>query len=240
MEAETRTILCGLQQVAAERAQRAADARLAERVLALKRFQNARFAHTYADLLEQPRYTAAARFFLDDLYGCADFSARDDQFARVVPALVRLFPREIVTTVSELSDLHAISERFDTAMGRALARADFDITDYRAAWLDVGQQADRQRQVTLMMAVGTALERYTRHTVLRHTLRLMRGPAQAAGLMALQRFLETGFDAFRAMHGATDFLATVTYRERAIMAALFAGTELPFWPPPAKHLGQAR
>jgi hypothetical protein len=239
MEVKAQSILDGLQRVANERARRAADEALARRVLAVKAFQSARFAHTYADLLAQPRYAPAARFFLDDLYSSADFSARDDQFARVVPALVRLFPHEIVVTVSELSELHALSERFDTAMAHALTGAAIDTGAYRTAWQLVGQQADRERQVTLMLAVGTTLERFTRHTVLRHTLRLMRGPAQAAGLTALQRFLETGFDAFRAMRGATEFLATVTRRERAIMAALFTGAELPFWLEPTAHLGQA-
>ncbi len=60
----------------------------------------------------------AARFFLDDLYGPEDFTRRDEQFARVVPGLVRLFPQEIVGTVISLGELHALSEQFDTAMAR--------------------------------------------------------------------------------------------------------------------------
>ena len=50
----------------------------------------------------------------------------------------------------------------------------------------------------------------------------MRGPAQAAGLAELQKFLESGFDAFGAMRGADAFLGTVAQRERALAAALFA------------------
>jgi hypothetical protein len=49
----------------------------------------------------------------------------------------------------------------------------------------------------------------------------MRGPARSAGLARLQRFLERGFDAFRAMNGAAQFLATIGARERALAAALF-------------------
>ena len=56
---------------------------------------------------------------------------------------------------------------------------------------------------------------------MRSTLKLMRGPAQAAGLSDLQRFLESGFDAFGAMRGASEFLALVAQRERALAAALF-------------------
>jgi len=44
---------------------------------------------------------------------------------------------------------------------------------------------------------------------------MMRGPAQAAGLGALQGFLEAGFEAFGHMGGADDFLNTIATREQA-------------------------
>jgi hypothetical protein len=50
---------------------------------------------------------------------------------------------------------------------------------------------------------------------------LMRGPARAAGLADLQTFLERGFDTFRAMKGAEQFLAWVAQRERTLVATLF-------------------
>jgi hypothetical protein len=50
----------------------------------------------------------------------------------------------------------------------------------------------------------------------------MRKPAQAAGLDALQSFLEQGFDTFRAMRGAEPFLATIGEREQALAASLFS------------------
>ncbi len=201
---------------------RAADPALQTRVDAVKRFQHARFAKTYADLLAQPRYTRAARFFLDELYGPHDFTQRDAQFARIVPGMVRLFPHDIVTTVRALGELHAMSERLDTAMARALPDATVSAAAYTAAWQAVGEPPQRQRQIDLMLEIGRALERYTRNPFLRHSLRLMRGPAQAMGLGALQSFLESGFDTFRDMRGAESFLRTVADREKALAEALFA------------------
>ena len=58
--------------------------------------------------------------------------------------------------------------------------------------------------------------------MLRNALRLMRGPARAAGLAEVQRSLETGFDVFRAMKGAQEFIALIDSRERALAASLFA------------------
>lgn len=220
-------ILQRLSEVESERRRRAADAALGAQVAAVKAYQHARFEQSYADLLASTRFGAAARFFLEDLYGPGDFVERDDQFVRIVPALVRLFPREIVGTVLDLAALHALSEQLDSGMAMALGEAAVDGVSYGWAWREVGRPADRDKQIALMLSVGAALDGYTRNIVLRHSLRLMRGPAHAAGLSSLQRFLERGFDTFRAMRGADDFLATISSHERALAAGLYAGHDGP-------------
>ncbi len=221
MNAQTQAILDLLSQVDAQRARRAADPALAARVRAVKHYQHERFQHTYDDLLAQPRYADATRFFLEELYGPEDFTRRDTQFKRVVPALVRLFPREVVVTVQTLGELHALSESLDTAMGEAVQGAQVDLTGYIEVWQQVGRHADRETQIVLTRRVGDALDGYIRNPLLRHSLRLMRGPARLAGLAELQGFLETGFDTFREMRGAQQFLDTVVRRERGVAAWLF-------------------
>jgi hypothetical protein len=57
--------------------------------------------------------------------------------------------------------------------------------------------------------------------VLRASLKAMRRPARAAGMGALQTFLEDGFDAFGAMGGAKEFLAAIQVRETALVGRLF-------------------
>lgn len=216
-----RRILQHLEVVEGERAARAADAPLARRVLALKSYQQARFARTHAGLLAHPRYAPAARFFLEELYGPRDFATRDAQFARIVPALVRLFPHEMVETVERLAAVHALSETLDSTMGRHLPDEAVTRAAYVRAWQATGEPASRDRQIELVMEVGVALDRYTRNALLRTSLRMMRRPARAAGLGSLQQFLETGFDAFAAIGGASDFLARIEGAERALASRLF-------------------
>src|SRR5256885_8184051 len=122
--ADANSILNHLNAVDAERERRAASSGLAARVLALKTYQQRRFARTYADLLATSRYGPAARFFLEELYGPRDFTERDAQFVRVVPALVRLFPHDIVATVDTLAELHALSEMLDSETASHLASSD--------------------------------------------------------------------------------------------------------------------
>jgi hypothetical protein len=214
-------ILQHLATVRAERAVRSSDAGLADRVWQVKHYQQSRFALTYADLLATPRYAGAASFFLDDLYGPGDFSQRDGQFVRIVPGLVRLFPTEVVATVEALTALHALSERLDSEMARQLDSRPLTAAAYIAAWRKTGQPASRQQQLELMLVVGRALDLHTHRPFLRHSLRAMRAPARAAGLAALQAFLERGFETFRGLHGATEFLAEIETRERAMAASLF-------------------
>jgi len=215
-------ILEHLRAVDAERQRRAGLPELNVRVVALKRYQQRRFAHTYADLLSSARYGAAARYFLDELYGPKDFSRRDDQFARVAPTLARLFPNELAEMVATLAELHALSEVLDTAMAAQLPAERIEGADYVRAWQAVGRVADRTRQVELTLAIATRLDRITRLPLLRQSLRLMRAPARAAGLEELQRALETGFDTFKKMNGAQEFIAIIGARERDFASALFA------------------
>lgn len=214
-------ILQHLRTVDMQRSLRMADASLIRRVEAVKRYQQARFARTYDDLLGHERYAGPARFFLEELYGPHDFTRRDAQFSRVVPALVRLFPQEIVGTVESLAALHALSEVLDTDMGRHAPDGPLDRTAYVQAWQRTGRAADRERQIAVTLDIGRALDRYTRNPLMRHSLRMMRGPARAAGLRDLQTFLERGFETFGAMRGAKEFLDTIGQRERALAQRLF-------------------
>jgi len=221
MAATVESILSHLDVVTRERAARVSSPSLLKKVQSIKSYQQRRFSHTYADLLATPRYAGAARFFLDELYGPGDFSQRDTQFARVVPALVRLFPRDVVETVDTLAQLHALSERLDSAMGRHLTNDTVDADGYIRAWQATGQAVERKLQIALTLSVGQSLDELTRKPLLRHTLRMMRGPARAAGLSALQQFLESGFDTFLAMRGAKEFLSIVSTREHLLAASLF-------------------
>jgi hypothetical protein len=215
-------IHANLQGVARERAARQGDAALDARVTTLKAYQQQRFARTYADMLASARYGAAARFFLEELYGPGDFTRRDAQFARVVPALVRLFPKAVVQTVVALTELHALTESLDTAMAAHASVTDWTPARYQRAWQQTGRVPDRETQIALTLAVAAELDALTRKPLLRKTLHLMRGPARAAGLSELQHFLETGFDTFAARGGAEDFIGQVATRERMFAAAQFA------------------
>jgi len=219
--------------------------RIAQAVTQLKRFQAARFAGTYADLLASGIHGAAARFFLEELYSERDYGERDAQFARIAGAVEKLFPRDIAQTAAALAGLHALTESLDHAMARALPSPDLpDAGAYVRAWKDVGRREDRQRQLEDVLAIGAEMTRLTRLPGLRTMLKMMRRPAAAAGLSSLQRFLESGFDTFagvaRQRGGAEYFLQTIREREQQLIALLFDQEPVACETELRRILGQAR
>jgi hypothetical protein len=207
---------------------RAPDDDLAAARRALRVWQNKRFATTYSDLAAQPRYAAAVDFFLTELYGDADMTARDEDLISVLPVMVKLLPAAALETIRDALAFEVLCERLDTDVARNLASTRLDVESYGKAFRECGQPALRRRQIEYVTQIGQALDRLTRWPMITATLRLMRKPAASAGLSALQEFLERGFTAFKQMHGATDFLATIVRRETAIVDRLFAAHPRPF------------
>lgn len=241
------TIRDSIADVTALRQHRTGDPALGAAVGTVKTLQARRFRGTYADLMGSPSFGPAARFFLEELYSDTDYTDRDLQFGRIAGTLQTMFPQPAVTTAVALAVLHAQTEGLDQDMGRAwLAHAGSpnDATRYTAAWRTVGQRHARQQQLQRVLAMGTDLARLTRTPGLRMMLRMMRGPATAAGMGALQKFLEAGFDTFgqlaRQRGGVEQFLATIEQRERALMDQLFDADPVTCETQLANTLGQAR
>lgn len=99
---------------------------------------------------------------------------------------------------------------------------------YAKAYRHAGRAEDRQRQIDSIMQVGRALDSVVHKFWVFQLLKLLRGPAVAAGFGELQHFLETGFDAFKQLKGADRFLKTIHERESAAMAAIFSASDRPF------------
>lgn len=213
-----------LQQVSALRARAGDHPDLAAAVHTIKQLQARRFRASYADLARAPRTQPAVRFFLDELYGEHDFSRRDAQFGRIAGALERLFPAAVAQLAVDLSEMHALTERLDDALaGHWFAQPDSTgaAERYTLAWRACGARPERSRQLAVVQHMGLELQRLTRMRSLRLGLRMMRKPAEAAGLDALQHFLESGFDAFAALGDASGFLRTIADRESAWIDCLF-------------------
>jgi hypothetical protein len=212
-----------LERVARLRRQ-AQRAGMAQAVHQVKQLQARRFRATYADFLADRRYAAATAFFLDELYGEHDFAERDAQFGRIAGAIERLFPAAVADLAVDLAETHALTETLDHQLASHWLNAVDEwpyAEHYVRSWRQTGAREQRQRQLTVVLHMGQELQTLTRKRSLLLALRLMRAPAQAAGLSALQQFLERGFDAFSTMGDARPFLDAIRAREQQWIDTLF-------------------
>lgn len=214
-------------QVARLRQTASDDTGLNQALKAVKHLQAQRFEGTYQDLLSHPVYAPSAHFFLEELYSAKDYSQRDAQFVRIADAIERTFPASVLATVLALTKLHQQTEELDMALALAWQQAENlpDAARYVTAWRAVGQRTARNWQLATVLDVGQTLGQLTRKPGLRMLLKMMRRPAELAGLGALHGFLEAGFDHFSSMSRQRDavntFLSTIRARESGWIDRLF-------------------
>lgn len=222
-----------LQHVAELHADRRVNPAFAGALDRLAQWQAKRLRATYSDLAQQPRYVGAIEFFQADLYGSGDFAQRDADLARVVPVMVRMLPVRVIDTIAQAVELNVLSQECDRALLARLPRVDapFSVAEYCQAFRSMGQRPSRERQIELIVEIGSALDIFVTKPLIHGALVMMRQPARLAGLGALHDFLERGFNAFRHMGGAREFLDTIAAREKALLDAVYGGDDAPFADP---------
>ena len=197
---------------------------LREQILQLEAWQKNRLEHWYRDFTVQPRYRAATRFFIDELYAPRDLAQRDHDLARMAPTMVHLLPASTLQTVCQALEVQVLSLQLDIELARQLDRLGIDPSSMNH---DEYAEGYRAHQLELILSVGRALDTIVHRPMIYSALKMARWPARLAGLAELQRFLEAGFYAFRAMGTAIEFLAAIEQREAALMDGIFDGVENP-------------
>ncbi len=197
----------------------------------VQRWQAERLRRHFADLLACADTRAAAEFFLRDLYGDHDVSARDQGVARVMPLMQRLLPEAFLQTAADGIELAVLSHALDLRLTQAwidLGAAPLDVTRYAAAYRLAGCPRLRRRQIDLIRVIGESLGQAVHKPALGRLLRASRLPARVAGLGELQQFLERGFAAFAQIRDVAAFLRRIDQQERELSRRLFSAHEAPF------------
>jgi len=197
----------------------------------LQRWQRSRIARSFDDLAQIEGYRPAVHFFLTELYGGLDFRQRDQDMGKVMPVMVHFLPDPTLGTMSEAFELQAISLEFDMAMAAEMARrglAGLDMGEYCEVYRAVDDRPGRERQIVLIRKLGYDLDKLVRWPLVNYLVRLLRGPAHAAGFGSLQEFLEAGLTSFRALEDPAWFIETIHEREWVAMDKMFAGADRPF------------
>ncbi len=197
----------------------------------LQQWQRQRLAQSYSDLINQESYRPACEFFLEELYGGLDFQERDQEVAKVMSVMVRFLPGKALLTMADAFELQALSLEFDMKMAERLTSTgavELDVASYGKIYRSCGDRPLRERQILLIRDLGNELAKLVHKLLVVHLIRLMRGPAYAAGFGALQAFLESGVVSFRELEDPVYFINTIYQREWLSMQKLFAREAEPF------------
>jgi hypothetical protein len=188
----------------------------------LRVWQARRLTTTYADLLANPRYTRACRFFLDDVYAAKDFRQRDEEIRHLYEIIHHFLPDVLLKLVKTVIELNDLTETLDEALWSVM-QDELGVTDtitmdlYVAGYRLCDNYVERAYQIELIDQVGHMVDLTTRIPMIATTLKVVRIPVTRAGWGDLHDWIERGFLAFQQMHGAKLFLATIHNREMALL-----------------------
>lgn len=204
----------------------------------LREWQSQRLAQTYADLLADPQFAPACRFFLSDIYGPRDFSQRDYDVARIYAFISKVLPAQTVQLLTDTIELNRLTNQLDHTLCRVL----FDqlgVTDtitmaqYIEGYRRCNNYALRVQQIDLTIHVLEEVGAGARLKIVGLAMKLVRIPAQRAGWIELYDFLERGYTAFKQLRDLPTFVGTIAQRERQIMERIVSNQADPFTLEPA-------
>lgn len=215
------------------RHRRAAERELSPEMKLLRMWQSQRLAQTHADFLGNPRYQAAAQFFLSDIYAPRDFSQRNQDIERMYQSILKILPERVIHTLTLIVELHQLTDELDESLLDVLIneigiRDSITVEQYTEAYRRCDNYDERAKQIAMVAEVGRGVDRLVRLPFIGMTLRLARHPAQVASWHELQDFLERGFAAFKQIGGAAEFLNMIHQREMQILDRIFARHSEPF------------
>ncbi len=184
----------------------------------LRAWQSQRLAATYADLLANPRFTRACRFFLDDVYAAKDFRQRDQEIRHLYEIISPILPDILLKLVKSVIELNDLTQTLDEELWSVLQN-ELGVTEtitmelYVAGYRLCDNYDERAYQIELIDQVGRMVDIATKIPMVAVALRIVRAPVSRAGWGELHDWIERGFLAFQHMHGAKEFLATIHDRE---------------------------
>jgi hypothetical protein len=226
-------ILTHLAQARPGHHQRVESQELSPELTLLRTWQTNRLSRTYDDFLRIHRFRPAAIFFLSDIYAPVDFTQRNVDLERFYDGLRKALPERALIVLADGIKLHEMTDRLDKALADALVN-ELGVTEtiteaqYAEGYRICDNYEERLLQIRMIDTIGRGVDHMVRLPFVGLALKLAHAPAHLAGWQDLQGFLERGFNAFKHMKGADEFLGTVQHRETQILDRIFADEPEPF------------
>jgi len=195
----------------------------------LQAFQAARLNATYSDLKSDPQYGKMGLFFFEKLYAPEDFSFRDASIKKLQRVLKGRVYKGMISAVSQVIELHELSDRLDDLMVEGLLAAgvgtDMDMDQYKAVYRGLDNYDERVYQINLSTEVTRAFHRLSRKWIVAISLKTVRTTAHVIGMGKIIDFVYEGYEGFRMIKSIDFFVDTVLEREMAWHNEIWSGAQ---------------
>ena len=186
---------------------------------ALQSFQANRLNATYTDLKSDPQYEKIGVFFFEKLYAPEDFSFRDASIKKLQRVLKGKVYKGMVAAVSQVIELHELSDRLDDRMVDDMLAAgigpEIDMDQYQMIYRGLDNYDERVYQINLSTEVTRAFHRLSRKWIVALSLKTVRATAHMIGMGKIIDFIYEGYEGFRDIKSIDYFVDTVQERELA-------------------------
>ena len=196
---------------------------------ALQGFQSARLNASYSDLKNDPEYQKIGVFFFEKLYAPEDFSFRDASIKKLQKVLKGKVYRGMVSAVSQVIELHELSDRLDDRMVDGMLAAgigsDMDMAQYQEIYRSLDNYDERIYQINLSTEVTRAFHRLSKKWIVALSLKTVRTTSHLLGMGKIIDFIYEGYEGFRAIKSIDFFVDTVQERELAWHNEIWNGAQ---------------
>ena len=194
---------------------------------ALQSFQAIRLNATYTDLKSDLQYEKIGVFFFEKLYAPEDFSFRDASIKKLQRVLKGKVYKGMVTAVSQVIELHELSDRLDDRMVDDMLAAgigpEIDMDQYQMIYRGLDNYDERVYQINLSTGVTRAFHRLSRKWIVALSLKTVRATAHMIGMGKIIDFIYEGYEGFRDIKSIDYFVDTVQARELAWHEKIWQG-----------------
>ena len=210
------------------------DPALAVQLMAVQAWQKERMQQTHRVLFARPKHQLMADYFLNRLYGGADFSILAAQFDRVLlkaHKIEKVIPTGAVHTGTLGVELAVLAIELDEQLAQLLLQQQTSqITEQvmLAAYLQADQAAQRQHQMALLNELGAKLDQYVRSFMVQTAFKMAKNTAYKHGFAPVYDFTAEGFAAMKSLDSAQSFIHAFTHQECEIIQQVHQQQPDPF------------
>lgn len=195
---------------------------LADKLSQVQKWQRNRIFKTHAKLFAMPQNKDMANYFVNDLYGGADFHIMAKQLETILPK-AKLFEKLIPKNALETGTLgiYAAVEaiELDLQLAEWLQTNHLNVNhdNMLKAYQTVNAKSARKQQIETMKHMCYRTDKYINAFVLQKAFSLSKNAAYKQGLQPLYDFVDTGFVAMRQLSSIADFIEPFAEKELAII-----------------------